>query len=399
MKNTKVTSAVSAAFFSLSSLSLLGVAETAAANSFDDAIKKGTTSGQFRLAYISLDPDVAGAKTTTGAAFGGQIKFETAQWNHLQFAIAPYFSQKLDALTGDKVNGKQNGDLFDSNSDSFAYLGEAYLNYAFNDYSLRLGRQPLDTPFINGDDIRMFPNTFSGAWLNLAVNEALIVQAGVISDWAGFDSGGSQDKFKKAGTDGVSAIGASYVMNGSTTVQAWHYNFSKKYRQNYLDASYQNADFEAAVQYSNYQETNASNVEGTVAGVILSYGMGPVTVAFAANQATNATGKSADLGLGGGNYYTSMDEMTIGGLTDASAQVFAIDYAVSEKFAISFASGRFADENKATTDTTENDIVLSYSVSDKLDLSFVHATVDNKANASDSGTNFSRQFAQVNYTF
>lgn len=388
-----------AAFALFATLLSQGLMETAFASGFDDAIKNASTIGQFRTAYISLDPDVAGAKTTTGAAFGGQIKFETAEWNDFQFAIAPYFSQKLDALSGKKVDGKQNGDLFNANSESFAYLGEAYVNYTFNTGAVRLGRQQLDTPFINGDDIRMFPNTFSAAWLNMDVSKALTLQAGVVSEWAGFDSGGSQDKFKKAGTDGVSAIGASYSMNESLAYQGWYYAFNKQYTQYYVDANYENNGFAAAFQFSNYQEQNASNVEGNVMGLSVSYSMGPVIFSAAVNQATNATGKSVDLGLGGGNYYTSMDEMTIGGLTDASAQVLAIEYAASDNFTVSFAAGQFSDENKATTNTTEHDLVLSYSVSDTLDIAFIHATIDNKANATDTGSNFSRQFAQVNYTF
>ena len=106
MQKSKIVKLVTSLFL----ISSLGAAQ--AADSFDEAIKNATTSGQFRLAYISIAPDVASAKTTTAAAFGGQIKFETAKWKRMQFAIAPYFSQKLAALSGDKANNELNGDFF-----------------------------------------------------------------------------------------------------------------------------------------------------------------------------------------------------------------------------------------------------------------------------------------------
>ena len=147
------------------SLLIAGLSSTVQATSFDDAIKNATTSGQFRFGYISYAPDATGSPTTTGAAFGGEIKFETAKWNRLQFAVAPYFSENIHALSGDPATGELNTDFINRKGTSFAYLAEAYVNYDFNSGFVRFGRQKLDNPFINTDDIRMFSNTFSAAWL------------------------------------------------------------------------------------------------------------------------------------------------------------------------------------------------------------------------------------------
>ena len=388
MQKSKIVKLVTSLFL----ISSLGAAQ--AADSFDEAIKKATTSGQFRLGYISVDPEVG--TETTGTAFGGQIKFETAKWKRMQFAIAPYFSQKLAALSGDKTNNELNGDFFDSNSESYAYLGEAYVNYSFNNGSVRLGRQQLDNPFINTDDIRMHPNTFSAVWLNMALSKNLTLDAGSIREMAGFDSGGSQDKFKKVGADGVNALGVTYKMKAHHTFQGWYYDFTDQYTQYYLDAAYENGNFAAGLQYSKYNEVNTSGTAGNVWGVTASYALADFTFALAINESSNDAGKSQSLGLGGGNYFASMDEMTMGDLNDAAAQVVSVDYAVSDKFTVSFATGHFEDANKATTDTAENDFILAYNISDKLDMSFVHTTVENKA---DPSVNFSRNFARLSYNF
>lgn len=368
-----------------------------AANSFDDAIKNATNSGQFRLAYISFAPDTTGTDTTTtAAAVGGYIKFETAEWNKLQFAIAPYFSEKVDALSGDQTQGKLNGDFFDSNGDSYAYLGEAYVNYMFNNGSARYGRQQLDNPFINTDDIRMHPNTFSAFWLNMSLAERLSLEAGRVSQWAGFDSGDSQDKFKTSGVDGVIALGLSYKMKEHHSFQGWYYDFADLYSQLYLDTAYENGNFSAGLQYSSYSEENTSGTDGSVWGASVSYALDAFTFGLVVNESSNDAGKSNNLGLGGGNFYATMDEMTLGDLTDASAQVFSVEYAATENFSATLAVGKFED---ASIDIDETNLVLGYSVSDMLDVEFVHAVVDNNKDATDTDTNFSRSLVRVNYNF
>lgn len=369
-----------------------------AAESFNEAIKNATTSGQFRLAYIGVSPDIAGAKSTHATAFGGQIKFETEKWNSLQFAIAPYFSEKLDALTGDKTKGEFNEDFFNAQGESFAYLGEAYVNIAFNNGAVRLGRQKLDNPFLNIDEIHILPNTFTASWLNMNLSSRLTLDAGVVTQWAGFDSGQSIDKFKKAGVDGVNVFGLTYKMKEHHTFQGWYYDFKDQYSQYYLDALYQNGKFEAALQYSKYNEVKNSGTAGNVWGVKASYELNRFTLGLAFNESSNAAGKSQSDGLGGGNYFTSIDENTIGGLTNASAQVLSVDYSATENFTVRLAFGEFSNKAKST-DISETNLILAYTVNDKLDLEFTHTVVDNKAAPADADSNFSGQLARVNYNF
>ena len=383
----------------ISSIILFSANNLFAANSFDSAIKNTKTSGQFRMAYISVKPDVAGAKTNYGAAVGGYLKFETAGWNRFQFAIAPYFSEKIDVLTGNSLTNESNGDFFTTNNESFAYLGEAYINYAFSKGSLRIGRQQLDNPFINTDDIRMLKNTFSAAWLNTSITNSMNIQAGFVSQWAGIDSGGSQDQFKKAGVDGVSALGMTYKHSEELAAQGWYYSFNKSYSLLYADADYSTNNLGLSAQYASFQETNASNIAGNVFGMSASYEINNLTLSIAVNKATNATNKVVDLGLGGGNFYASMAEMTIGGLSNASAQIITADYAVSDNFTISIGAGHFEDKNKTTTNTNETNITLAYNASKKLYIEFIHMLVNNKALPNDAGTNFSRDLLRVSYQF
>ena len=380
---------------------LLSASHSLSANSFDDAFKNSSTSGQLRFGYVSSTPDAAGSKTETGAALGGEIKFETAKWNRLQLAIAPYFSEKIDSLTGDAATNEINGDFFDANNESFAYLGEAYVNYAFKNGSVRFGRQKLDNPFINTDDIRMFSNTFSAAWLNINISKSLSLELGQVSTWAGFDSvdssdpTSSQDKFKRASNDGVTALGLNYMHSDALSAQAWYYSFDKAYTQLYADMTYAMGDLELGVQMGSYSESDASGIDGSVLGVSVTYTAGPFTLGVVMNSGSNDDGKSASLGLGGGNYYAAMDESTIDGLNDAEANVLSVEYAASDKFTAAVAVGHFEDKDK-TTDTDETNLILGYSASDSLDVEFIHTTVEDDA---DPTNDFSRQTLRATYSF
>jgi len=370
-----------------------------AETSIEAAISQGKVSGQARLGYITHDPDVSGANTTTAAAIGGFIKYETAEWNRLKLAIAPYFSEKIGPLSGDEDQSKLNGDFFDSNNDSYAYLGEAYIQYSWSQGSLAWGRQQLDNPFVNTDDIRISPNTFDAVWVNYSPIEDLSIEGGFIQHWAGVDSGGSQDKFKDASNDGVQAIGANYKIIENFAVQAWLYNFDKSFDLLYADAVFGLNDFEISAQIASFSEDSASNIDGSVLGVSLSYTLDKFVFSAAINEASNDTGKSVDNGLGGGNFFTSMDETTIAGMNDASAYTLGIEYAFNERFTLAGVYGHFEDGTKASSDIDELNAILTYSFNDKMDAELVHTIVDNDASPTDASTNFSRQLLRVNYNF
>ena len=371
---------------------------SAQAASFEEAMKKSTISGQFRLGYISVAADVAGAKTTTAAAFSGQIRYKTGNWNGFQFAIAPYFSEKLAMLSGDKASSELNGDFLNANYDSFAYLGEAYAQYQWKNGNVRFGRQQLETPFINSDDIRILPNTFNAAWFNMQLGQALSLDAGIVNRWAGFDAG-SLDHYIKAKTDGVTAVGINYKASDALSAQAWLYDFSREYTLFYTDVSYTRGAFEVAAQYGNYTEQQASNIAGSMFGLKAAYTIGAVTVSAAMNKATNPAGKSVDHGLGGGDFYTSMDESTITGLEGASAQHLALSYVATEKLSVAVVRGHFENKGKTSSNNDETDINLEYKINSNMDMGYSYTQLDNKAQPTDDATNFSRHLLRINYVF
>lgn len=124
--------------------------------------KYGTITGQFRTYYLiqrNRGTEETFSVVKESLAAGGILKYESP-WlaDHFGAGLAGYFSMPLiDAFNATRTGGT--GLLSERNTDIYA-LGEAYLKTRFAQSEVRLWRQRLETPFINGNDTRMLPQTF-----------------------------------------------------------------------------------------------------------------------------------------------------------------------------------------------------------------------------------------------
>ena len=202
----------------------------------------GTVSGLIRLGIINQNNEAS--PNTYATAVGGILKYETPGWNDLKIGVAGYTSMKLPFASGSGEN--LNTDFFDSDGDSFIYLGEAYVDYSANDVSLRIGRQLIDNPMVNSDEIRMLPNTFEAAMAMYSGIEKTTLTAGFIKRWAGYDSprghNDSINEFKKFGethkSDGVYLLGITNESIGNLALQGWFYSIDEVTDVIYADATY-----------------------------------------------------------------------------------------------------------------------------------------------------------------
>lgn len=403
--------------------SLCEVQDYKTVSSIDEAFAQGKVEGQIRLVYINQDNHADAAPTTYGTSIGGQLKYETAKFNHVSVAASAFVSQKINGLSGDfnsdPSKNELNLDIFGENGNSFAYMGEAYIDYAYKKFDLRIGRQKLDTPMNDRDDIRMLPNTFEAAMVGYGDIKDTILVAGYINRWAGYDSGADISIFKDipGGVDadgnakkGVYLAGLSNESLENTELRTWYYGFEKVSGVVYLDAVYgteykSGFKTELGIQYGNYSEKSSSGVEGDVYGGILGMGYGSVTLGAAFNLMDTPSGKIAILGYGGGPYYTSMEEMTIGSMNDAEAYVFSADIDFEkmgiEELGIHYAYGKF-NGNDGAVDAKkyeENDIVLSYGFTKNADIEVSCAMVNDKSHSGVLDEGYDRFLARLNYNF
>lgn len=398
----------------------LGLALTAGVNAsnINDVIAAGNVSGQLRLAYIDQNNDAG--TDTYATSLGGQLKYETGSWNNLKLGVAAYVSGKLPFASGS--GDRLNSDFFDTDGKSFVYLGEAYIDYTADDITLRVGRQQIETPYMETDDVRMLPNSFEAAIATYRGFKNTTVIAGYARRWAGYDSptghNDSLNEFKKFGenhdSNGLYLLGATNESLENLAVQGWIYVIDQYSDIAYADAVYtinlsETASTELCGQYAYFDEDkdnqgNNTGIDGQVYGAGINVNMGMVTLNAAYNHTSNTNGKFITNGLGGGPYYTSMEEMTIDGMSDAVAYAggATLDLASlgAEGLSIGVMGGVFKS-SLMDADVREWDMVAAYDISETVSCDVSYAQVDDRKNNFDAGNDagYSRFLARINYNF
>ena len=387
-------------------------------DSVGEAFKEGKVEGHIRVAYINQNNDATTTPNTYATSLGGELKYETADFYHISAAVSMFVSQKVSPASGDFNQNELNLDFFDADGSSIAYLGEAYINYNHKNLDIRIGRQKLDTPLNDRDDIRMLPNTFEAATIGYGGIKDFVFMAGYITAWAGYDSGQDISKFKDmpgeiaaTGEIGKHVVLAG-VMNKSITnleLQAWYYGFDKQADLAYFDAEYEAAVNESSslslgAQYAHYQERSSSMVDGNVYGGTLGITYGALGINLAYNNVTTPQNKSIVIGYGGGPYYTSMEEMTIDSINNATAYVAGLDVDLSsvivKDLGFSYAFGHFdGKDGSADVEFEEHDFIASYTFNDKLDFEASLALVNDKKNSGANDGGYKRTLIRMNYYF
>jgi len=122
----------------------------------------GTVTGQVRLYYFTQRNKTTGEdfdNIKESLALGGWLKYETP-WiaDHFGAGAALYGTAPISAELNQENQGGTG--LLSRDNEGFATLGEAYLKAHYAKTEARVWRQRIETPFINGNDSRMLPQTF-----------------------------------------------------------------------------------------------------------------------------------------------------------------------------------------------------------------------------------------------
>lgn len=387
----------------------LAVAAALNASNSDEAFGTGKVSGQIRAAYVSQNNEVD--QDTYGTSFGGVLKYETTAWNDFKLGVGAYISQKIGFATGSFDEGKANPDLFGENTSSYVYLGEAYVDYSANDFSLRLGRQLIDTPFADTDEIRMHPNTFEAAIAAYSGIDKTSFIGGYIKRWAGYDSGDDISQFKKLaeGSSGAVVLGLTNESIENLAVQGWYYGVDKIADLYYADAVYtipfsESIGLEISGQGAQFNEKNGSNVDGNVYGIGVALNVGVLTVGAAYNHGSNSENKTPPIGFGGGPYMTSMEEMTIEGMNDVRAYQLRAELDMADAGIEGLVFSTLYGDFKSTpmnVKVKEFDIIATYAINESISADISYAVINDKNNNFNAGNDagYERLLARIQYSF
>lgn len=386
---------------------------------FKHMFTDGAVSGNIRSMYSGYtnDNDI----NTYATAIGGQLKYELAKYKGFNAAAAFTTTHDISFASGDRNKGKRNDEL-SSTKGSYTELSEVYVNYEFQGLNLRAGRQVIDTPLADSDDIRMVPNTFEAYTASYEIN-GFSLMAGHLNEWQGTDAGLDVDHpWVKMGKDGVNFGGVTFS-NDLVEANLWYYDISNASATDiangadengnkalYVDAvgSYTiNDDLEvhAGAQYLKESEQDNSGVEANIYGAMGEVVIGGLGLNIAYNKSSKKSGKHSFSGFGGGALFTNMDTMILDEITedreDAHAVVAGFVYEVSD-FNLLYAYGDFkgdADSTGAKEHITEQNIGVEYAPNDELTVGAIYVIDDNKEDATSTDFNGKNFRVLVSYNF
>jgi|GEM_PF-429054 len=395
------------------------------ADSFNSMFDYADIFGKLRLAYIDSAHKISNApkEQKHATAFGGEFGFNTASFYDFSFHLAAYTSQGINSLN--PSTNKRNEDFFDVNGKSFIYIAEASLDYNSEFFQTRLGRVRVDTPYANSDDIRMAPNTFEGAWINIDYTSTLKTQLMYFDKWAGYDSQNEesdelQNEFKKLIDDN------SFGMLGASLTYEYAKNSELSFWYNYIDSMaviayaevvgiyfIDGEDFhiDYGLQASNIQELDDSNVDGNVLGAMAIMHYNGAFFGGAYNISYSDAYKYITDGFGGGPYYTSLDEATLAAISEGAAtsgksakgnnaQAFRVGGGYEfenlglglDGLVVELVYGEFSNDHGKIT---EKDVILTYEISERLYAEAVYTDYRSSCN----NNTFDRALVRVDYNF
>ena len=366
------------------------------ASDFDTAFDYAKVFATFRLANVATRQD--GLTTygivddeKYGTSLGGIFGFDTASLYGLHLRFGAYVSQKIGVMNP-KNKVHQNSDLFDANGGSYVYMGETALVYKNSYMQLQGGRIRLETPFVNSDDIRMSPNSFEGASAHIEFTDVVHSELYFLTRWAGFDSGEDVDTFKVLVPDGYGLSGGSltYTFTPENEISFWYYNIDKESDILYVEAAgdVEINDFfhmEWGLQGAYIMERDNSNIEGQVLGAMVIADLSYLYVGLSYNHAFEEDGETITDGFGGGPYYTSLDEQTLGAVSalapgdDLGVYRLALGTNIHiighQNLNIEVVHGHFYLE-QSSAEAVETDLMLSYRISERWQFESAYANVN-----------------------
>ena len=386
------------------------------AKSFDKAFDYAKPFATLRVANIESRIDDNNLSGTSATAFGGMFGFDSASFYNTHFHIAAYASQKIFSLYPSASSSlTANPSFTNADGNGYAYIGEVSLVYESEVVSGKLGRIRIETPYADSDDIRMSPNSFEGGWVNAVLPYDLQAQMFYLSRWAGTDSGAAQDEFKALVDGGYGALGTSirYSLNEKNELAFWYYNVDKLSDIFYLEAAgeYQfNTLFhmEYGLQFSHMSQRDDSKVQGDVIGAMLIADVNAFYGGLAYNHVIVDEDNYIVDGFGGGPYYTSLDEQTIGAFSELAVgndiDVYKISMGVNfeafsrQKIIFEYIHGHFYF-SQSSIETRENDLVFTYELNNRVSLQSIYSDIDFINLPSGEDIDFRRLVSKIEYYF
>jgi hypothetical protein len=343
--------------------------------------------GYARAGYIRSK--LGSPKTLAASAVGGEFSCFFALNSNAKIHLA--FFGSLDTGLNHDDDNRIHGDFFDADKDSYLLFGEAHLSLSYNSFEAHLGRQQLDTPHMGSDDLRIVPNLFEAYMVEFHLTDNLHAGVGFVRTMAGWENGADQAHFESVG-DAFGGDGDKSWLGWLTHESAlfdsnlWYYHVADNVKIVYADIIHTGL-FSNGVEYSlglqgdwgeDIGKSNMGAVEARTWGATTTLTYRKLSAALAYNK--NNSNKGALPSLGGGPFFTSMEDQTLDAISGKKAEAIlvALEYAATSNFTVGTALGQFNASDKSIYDVEELDIYLTYSWKEHTSIELTYAQVNNK---------------------
>lgn len=372
---------------------------------FTQSLTDGIFSGQITSIYMQQQFENAQDERSYATALGGKLKYETAPFEGFNAGAAFYTSQDIGFATGDASKGEHNSEL-SSTQGNYTQLAEAYINYSYEAFNIRAGRQVIDTPFADSDPIRMIPNSFE-AYIASYKADDFTFMGGKILNWQGYDAG-LEKGFIPVGKDGA-WFGLAGFANNSFDASLWFYNISDKADIVYTDAGVSTSisddiALHVSAQYINEQELAQSTINAQIYGALARVDFYRFSILMAYNKALCDKDTSSFSGFGGGALYTSMDTMILDNIaTQRNSEAYTTTLLYSYKnFKFLYAFGDFLGEKNnmgEKANIIEQNIGFEYNINNDFQFYAIYAKDSDKIDPNNTQTNWDRIQLNLTYNF
>lgn len=327
-------------------------------------------SGQIRFGYTNTtDSDADGGEDNETAAIGARLGYVSPTWNGFSTGVTGIAFGALGNLDDDAAFLDSDGG---PNGSGYAIAHELWAQYEFANTAIKLGRQEIDTPFADTDDIGMVPNSFEGVVItNTSLPNTTIVGMH-LNKAAGVDAG-TPEKFTHITDtqDAVNALGVAYEVD-KWNAQLWQYDQDNT-AGNATDITYLEAgvspieNLELGLQYTT--QDYAAGGKGKAWGASAAYSVSDFTLSTAYNKVSGANGvQGAVGGVGGGPFFTSAEQNTIDDTAGIRANMIGVEYSGIKN--LTLAVNKF-DFDKGSSD--ELDLTASYQIKDNLTADLIYS--------------------------
>ncbi len=302
-------------------------------------------------------------------AVGAYIKSE--------FSLSEQIKARVGLSSADVLFGKRDSqgiDFFDKDKNSYAIVNEANVDIAFNKTTLTFGRQAIDTPFVNSDDIAMMPNRYEAySFISKDLSNTTLFGA-YITKMSGIDS----EEIKSFSTldDGVFVFGMDLDLEKDLRGSFWYYDFYRSLKLSYIELNYNrflndlSVNFALQFAYEDYAKQEDSRVFGGAIG--FSYSDLLFNIAY-----NKSFGGVASNGLGGGCYLSSLEHLTLSEAgADGAVLMELIEYDLKDSFedlTLSFAHSHI---DRKVKDANEYDLIFHYDPFENLSFDLIYSDID-----------------------